>query len=288
MVTIFVIVYGFDRFHQLTYGRIPDLDVLLDKLRLMIYGDDHAATVHPDLKEFNMLILSQFAKEIGFTITDPRKDREQRPFAPKEEFIFLQRGRVKDPATGYWFAPLPAETIRTMPCYLPKKQDRIKAMQSICQSALLEWFHHGKEIYEKEIARLNGFLQRFGYKRVYAHYEAIHAKWLSGGLDVFEDHPDPVVEFEHQFEPIKPTLHNAILPSQLLVAQGPTADIRGEVVAMAKPMGSYISDVVLAQHQATTENDDDWSKDHWDLILSCFNGTPIFETKVYDSYHGHF
>ena len=118
---------------------------------LVTYGDDNAGSVHKDYKEFNIKSISSFLAEHGQTYTMPDKTSEMTEFM--DDIDFLQRSTVYIPEIGCKIGALHDSSIeKSLLCHTYGKKEVLSRDEKACaamESAMQEWFNHGREKYEK-------------------------------------------------------------------------------------------------------------------------------------------
>jgi len=121
-------------------------------VNFMTYGDDNIGTVDEDFTEFNIKSMSKFLKSYGQIYTMPDKDSELTEFLKLEEFEFLKRKSVYHESLGLYLGALVEKSIfKSLHCYMRPKgaplSERHAAAMNM-DTALLEWFNHGEDVYE--------------------------------------------------------------------------------------------------------------------------------------------
>lgn len=123
------------------------------KVALMTYGDDNIGTVSSDVQGFDIKYISEFLHEHGQVYTMPDKESEITAFLDPLEFEFLKRKSVYCAERGVFTGALCDKSIfKRLHCYLRPKgcvdSEELACAKNI-DSALLEWSHHGRDVYEK-------------------------------------------------------------------------------------------------------------------------------------------
>ena len=137
-----------------------------DFVAMMTYGDDNLGSVSKEEKQFTIKKFSEFLEQYGQTYTMPDKDSELMDFLPPEEFEFLKRKSVYIPEIGAHVGALVEKSIfKSLHCLLWPKGRRggeLEASAENMDTALREYFNHGREVYEsrrsqfKRVAEDNG------------------------------------------------------------------------------------------------------------------------------------
>lgn len=124
-----------------------------ENVALTTYGDDNYGSVSDSIKDrFNITVISEFLDRYGQTYTMPDKDSELAPFLP-DAGTFLCRRSVLHPELGFTIGALDENSIfKSLHRYLrPRKHpltpEHASAMN--IDTALFEFFNHGREVYER-------------------------------------------------------------------------------------------------------------------------------------------
>lgn len=130
----------------------PDIK-FRDAAHIMTYGDDNIGSVDPKYPEFNIKGCSEYLENLGQIYTMPDKDSELRPYIDIEQFEFLKRSNVYHEDIKCNVGALSESSIfKSLHCYLRGKGCPLTPKEACAiniDTALREWFYHGKEIYEK-------------------------------------------------------------------------------------------------------------------------------------------
>ena len=129
-------------------------------VNMITYGDDNKGRVSKDVPMFNMVDYAKWIEDIGMKFTMPDKTSEMvRYFSRSEDVDFLKRKTVYHPDLGYYLGALDEESIfKSLHSYrsdsgLSKEIHMITVMEG----ALLEWFIHGRKIYELRRSQVESF-----------------------------------------------------------------------------------------------------------------------------------
>lgn len=123
---------------------------------LMTYGDDCKGSVSVACKDFNHMTVASYLSDRGMVFTMPDKHAEPRPFMKDSEADFLKRNSVYHKMLDCELGALQEDSIfkslHTVlkTSHLSKRQ---QCMENI-ESALVEWFAHGEEVYERRREQL--------------------------------------------------------------------------------------------------------------------------------------
>jgi hypothetical protein len=136
----------------------PDAKSFRDHATLLTYGDDNFGSVDEDHADFNIVSLNRVLKEYGQIYTMPDKTSELKEFLPLDELEFLKRKSVFKIELGTSTGALIEDSIfKALHCRVkdkacPLTDDEAAAVN--IAGALNEFFHHGREVYEKRRAQL--------------------------------------------------------------------------------------------------------------------------------------
>lgn len=133
-------------------------------VKLMTYGDDNIGSVSKTLDGFTIKYISHFLAKYGQTYTMPDKESELVDFLPIKDFEFLKRKSVFCPDKGMYVGALVENSIfKMLHMYLRGKGCDITeewACAINIDTALREWFNHGREIYELRRSQLQRVAER--------------------------------------------------------------------------------------------------------------------------------
>lgn len=135
-------------------------------VKLVTYGDDNIGSVSGKVDKFTIKGASQFLASYGQTYTMPDKESELLDFLPKEEFEFLKRKSQFIPELGLHVGALIDKSCcKMLHCYLRDKSSPLTEEHACAQNvdtALREWFNHGREVYEKRRIQMQEVAKRGG------------------------------------------------------------------------------------------------------------------------------
>ena len=149
-------------YHELN----PQKEVVTFKknVALITYGDDNAQGVSDHAPWFNHTAIQRVLAEIDVVYTMADKEAESIPYIHIDEVSFLKRMWVKDPESGIWLAPLEWDSINKMltMCVASDSVDLKEQAASMVRNCALEMFHHGKESFRVNIAKLKRIIHKSG------------------------------------------------------------------------------------------------------------------------------
>jgi hypothetical protein len=153
----------------------------------MTYGDDNIGSVSPEIDKFTIKGASKFLEKYGQTYTMPDKESELVDFLPPEEFEFLKRKSVWMPELGVYVGALIDKLCHKMlHAYVRDKNSPITEEFACAQNidtALREWFNHGREKYEFKRSQLREVARRAGITHLCTmldeNFDSRVAEWKS-------------------------------------------------------------------------------------------------------------
>lgn len=161
-------------------------------VKLMTYGDDNIGSVSSEIDNFTIKGISEFLAQYGQIYTMPDKESELLDFLPAEDFEFLKRSSVYNPDLGMHIGALADKSIfKMLHCYLRGKNAPLTEEHMCAQNidtALREWFNHGRDVYEMRRAQMNEIATRANIVHLCAELETSYdigverwkAKYLEG------------------------------------------------------------------------------------------------------------
>jgi hypothetical protein len=139
-------------------------------VKLVTYGDDNIGSVSPRIDRFTIKGASEFLAKYGQTYTMPDKESELLDFLPPEEFEFLKRKSVFVPELGVHVGALIDKSCyKMLHCYLRDKSSPLTEEHACAQNidtALREWFNHGRDKYELRRSQLTEIARRTGVRHL--------------------------------------------------------------------------------------------------------------------------
>jgi hypothetical protein len=135
-----------------------------DFVKLVTYGDDNIGSVEKTIDKFTIKGASAFLASYGQVYTMPDKESELLDFLPPEEFEFLKRKSVHHTELGGHVGALADKScFKMLHCYMRGKNPP-SSEEHACglniDTALREWFNHGKEIYEERRGQMKEIATR--------------------------------------------------------------------------------------------------------------------------------
>jgi hypothetical protein len=141
-------------------------DSFRDAVSFMTYGDDNVGSVNPKCDTFTIKGMSEFLGEHGQVYTMPDKESELVDFLPVEEFEFLKRVNVYIPEIGCNVGALLEKSIfKSLHCFMRGRKSPLTEEEASAQNidtALREFFNHGREVYERRRCELKEVAENCG------------------------------------------------------------------------------------------------------------------------------
>jgi len=135
----------------------PEKDNFRDWVAAMTYGDDETGSVREEVRNrFNFLTYKHFLAQHGMKITLPDKSENECEFLNIEDADFLKRQSNFIPEIGTRIGKLTEQSIfKSLHCNLKSKTETPVTVAISCvETALHEWFAHGREVYEDRRAKM--------------------------------------------------------------------------------------------------------------------------------------
>jgi hypothetical protein len=164
-----------------------------DNVALMTYGDDNIGSVSETISDFTIKGISEYLGEYGQIYTMPDKESELLDFLPAEQFEFLKRKSVYHPDLDCEVGALVDKSIfKSLHCFMRDSgspdTEEVAAAKNV-DTALSEWFNHGREVYEKRRQEMKEVAHRAGItgfcKELETSYDARVERWI----DNYKDEP---------------------------------------------------------------------------------------------------
>jgi hypothetical protein len=124
-----------------------------DAVAIMTYGDDNIGCVRAGFEKFNIKECSLFLAKYGQVYTMPDKESELTEWLPVSEWEFLKRKSVYNPDLGVHLGALIDKSVyKSLHMFMrPKGSPNTPEMACALNvdTALREWFNHGREKYDE-------------------------------------------------------------------------------------------------------------------------------------------
>jgi hypothetical protein len=132
---------------------------------LITYGDDNDGSVtNAVADQFNIKTVSEFLAKYGQKYTMPDKSTTLRPFLTVDESDFLCRKTNYIPEINTRIGALAEDSIfKSLHVHTYGKKETLTREEKVCaaaESAMIEWFNHGRETYERRRAQLKEVMNR--------------------------------------------------------------------------------------------------------------------------------
>jgi hypothetical protein len=177
-------------------------------VKLVTYGDDNIGSVSKDIDNFTIKGASEFLAKYGQTYTMPDKESRLLDFLPPEEFEFLKRKSVYHPDLGVHVGALVDKScFKMLHCYLrgknaPLTEEHASAVN--IDTALREWFNHGREVYETRRRQMQEVAKRAGITHLCTELDVSYDEGVVRWKSKYDDNfvgpqiEEPVIEcFEY-------------------------------------------------------------------------------------------
>jgi hypothetical protein len=134
-----------------------------DHVALSTYGDDNIGSVSKNCK-FSIKLVSEFLAKYGQTYTMPNKSSVLEDFLGPEDFEFLKRETVYIPEIDCHVGALQTDSIyKSLHMYMRGKScehSEEEACALNLDTAMREFFNHGRDVYEEQRIILNKIARR--------------------------------------------------------------------------------------------------------------------------------
>lgn len=149
----------------------------VDHVSMQTYGDDNVLNISPGIIDwYNQITITDALAEIGLTYTDEAKTGELVTARTLDTIAYLKRSFVQD-KDGYYRAPLDLSVCREMPNWIRGNAKKEATIENVAAS-LMEFFFHGRGMFDDARAKLNAALLRVGCPTklpTYAEVESLYA-----------------------------------------------------------------------------------------------------------------
>jgi hypothetical protein len=184
---------------------VPDFD---EVIALLCYGDDNAAGVSESEEKFNHTTLSTELAKIGITYTMADKEAESVPFIPFTEVTFLKRWfRWCDESQNYKAPIEEASITKSLHNYMKRRGSDVlpeEISAQVIRGANFEFFHHGKEVFNKRREQLHQVADVCGIRKLVGDldtYEDLQIRYLDAGWkrDILDEPDVPMLLSAEEF-----------------------------------------------------------------------------------------
>jgi hypothetical protein len=140
------------------FALYPEADEFRPFVNLLTYGDDNIGSVAKGYEKFNIESVSEYLAAFGMIYTMPDKESDMVEYLPLAELEFLKRSSVYIEEIDATCGALDENSIfKSLHCMIKEKaDDRLPQERAgeVIDGALLEWFYHGREVYERRRAQM--------------------------------------------------------------------------------------------------------------------------------------
>ncbi|QKQ15127.1 hypothetical protein [Lindernia crustacea marnavirus] len=172
----------------------PQVDDFRSVCALMTYGDDGIASVHKDYRDFNIQTFIAYMKLHNMKVTLPTKDDRHDKFLYVQDVDFLKRKSKYIPEIQCRIGMLDEMSIfKSLHSNLRStKVTPEEVAISVLESAMHEWFAHGREVYETRMNQMQSVCTKVGLpvNHMFVSYDERARQWL-------ERYRKQETEFDH-------------------------------------------------------------------------------------------
>jgi hypothetical protein len=151
----------------------PEKESFREWVAAMTYGDDETGSVREEVRSrFNFRTYKEFLAKHGVDITLPDKSEDECDFLLIEEADFLKRQSNFIPEIGTRIGKLTEMSIfKSLHCNLKSKTETPTTVAISCiETAMHEWFAHGREVYEDRQKKMLAVCEEMELPVPAAHY----------------------------------------------------------------------------------------------------------------------
>lgn len=165
------------------FSMYPKCTNFRQHVSMQCYGDDNKGTVSKERLDFNIKNYSQFLAKYGQKYTMPDKTSELKEWC--DDADFLCRRTVYNPKIGKNIGALKNDSIfKRLHNYRRERGSPLSDEQACAEnidSALLEWFHHGEDVYNMRREQMSKICARAELSHIsrgiHLSYDERVAKW---------------------------------------------------------------------------------------------------------------
>ena len=167
-------------FHIYKDRKVPEFR---EVCALITYGDDAKSSVHQDYPEFNHIAVASFLAERDMKFTMPDKESVPTPYMRDEDADFLKRKTVFHEELQCATGALDESSIFKSLHAVLKSGAMTLEQQSMSNidSALRDWFHHGRAVYELRQSQMQEVANRaeisHGCPMLSVSYDELVSQW---------------------------------------------------------------------------------------------------------------
>jgi hypothetical protein len=144
------------------FDAYPDASNFRDHVTAMTYGDDFKGSVHPDFRNFNFVTYKAFLARHGMKLTLPNKSDDVVEFMDEKDADFLKRHSQFIPEINTKIGKLGEDSIfKSLHANVRSKTvTPLDVSISCIETAMHEWFAHGREVYESRQKQMEQVCKR--------------------------------------------------------------------------------------------------------------------------------
>nr|ULG00112.1 MAG: hypothetical protein 1 [Salisharnavirus sp.] len=164
------------------YNVYPEETDFRNCVAAMTYGDDFKGSVHPDFRNFDFFSFQSFLAKHGMKVTLPDKSDDGVAFMEEEDADFLKRKSTYIPEIKTSIGCLDENSIfKSLHSNLKSKKTLPESVAVSCiETAMHEWFAHGREHYDMRAKQMQEVCKKTNLPvpAAYVTYDERVANWL--------------------------------------------------------------------------------------------------------------
>lgn len=144
------------------FNSYPEANHFRSKVAAMTYGDDFKGSVKPGWRDFNFHSFQDYLAKHGMKITLPDKSEDSCAFMDEQDADFLKRKSHYVPEIATTIGALDEDSIfKSLHANLKSKAAMPEEVATSCiETAMHEWFAHGRAKYELRAKQMQEVCQR--------------------------------------------------------------------------------------------------------------------------------
>lgn len=179
------------------FSNNPNISDFRSHVSAMTYGDDNIGSYSKKCK-FGIDVIAECLAPEGQIYTMPDKSAVLQPTLNSDEFEFLKRKPNYIPEIDCYVGAIQEDSIfKSLHCGLRGKHSPI-TVEELCgqniDTALLEWFNHGRDKYEFRRAQMKEVAERLGYTNKCATLDRTFDERVQSWKDTYIDNMNPTAQ----------------------------------------------------------------------------------------------
>jgi hypothetical protein len=164
-ITVFVNSLAGSIYVRLGFFSIYPTHDFRSSVAALTYGDDFIGSVTDDCTDFNFQTFQQFLTRVNMKITPPDKEAKGEKFLKEDEADFLKRKSVLVEGLPYSTGALNEDSIfKSLHSNLKSKTLTDEELSISCiETAMHEWFFHGREKFEARRKQMQEICKRHNF-----------------------------------------------------------------------------------------------------------------------------